>query len=166
MDFLRDKMVIPFLFGITIATSGCGNNDHSSPSFYDAPSSTYSNSSYTNSYGEDEVDESEVEEINQAKQDVIDAQDDLNRSVQSLSYGDWKNDLPAVQQKLRDLEDVNDQLNTLDSAAASDMDWEIQRMKRELSRLEEENWREVVPDMENANRSIEWASDDIESSID
>lgn len=166
MDFPRIKMLIPLLFGIILATSGCGNKDDSSPSTYDAHSSSYSNSSYANSYDENEVDESEIEEINQEKQDVIDAQDDLNRSVQALSYGDWRNDIPTVQQKLRDLEDVNDQLNSLDSAAASDMDWEIQRMKRELSRLEEENWQEVVPDLESTNRAIEGASDDIGSSID
>jgi hypothetical protein len=112
-----------------------------------------------------DFDESEIESINQAKQEVIDAQSDLNRSVKSLSDGDWENDLPTVQRRLRALEDANSNLNDLDSSAAADMDWEIQRMKRDVRRIEDENWRDVVPDIESRNRALNWESDNIESSI-
>lgn len=110
--------------------------------------------------------ELEKERIAQAKRDVVDAQYDLNRSVRALSYGDWENDLPTAQRRLRALEDANSNLSALDSSAASDMDWEIQRMKRDMRRLEDENWRDVVPDIERRNRSLNWESDDLESSGD
>ena len=115
-----------------------------------------------NTYSE----ELDRERIAQAKRDVVDAQYDLNRSVRALSYGDWDNDLPTAQRRLRALEDANSNLSALDSSAASDMDWEIQRMKRDMRRLEDENWRDVVPDIERRNRSLNWESDDLESSID
>ena len=115
-----------------------------------------------NTYSE----ELERERIAQAKRDVVDAQYDLNRSVRALSHGDWDNDLPTAQRRLRALEDANSNLSALDSSAASDMDWEIQRMKRDMRRLEDENWRDVVPDIERRNRSLNWESDDLESSID
>jgi hypothetical protein len=63
------------------------------------------------------------------------------------------------------LEDANSNLNDLDSSAAADMDWEIQRMKRDVRRIEDENWRDVVPDIESRNRALNWESDNIESSI-
>lgn len=110
--------------------------------------------------------ELERQEIADAKRAVVDAQYDLDRSVRNLSYGDWENDLPTVQRRLRALEDANSQLSSVDSSAASDMDWEISRMQRELRRLEDENWRDVVPDIEQRNRSVGWESDNIESSID
>ena len=110
-----------------------------------------------------EVDE---QRITDAKQAVVDAQYDLNRSVRSLSYGDWENDLPTVQRRLRALENANSDLGSVDGAAAAEMDWEIRRMKREMGRLDDENWRSVVPDIERRNRSISWESDNLESSME
>lgn len=109
--------------------------------------------------------EQERQRVADAKRAVVDAQYDLNRSVRSLSYGNWENDLPTVQRRLRALEGANSDLSSVDSAAAADMDREISRMKREMRRLEDENWRDVVPEIERRNRSIGWESDNLESSI-
>jgi hypothetical protein len=174
-------VILTSLFFIT----GCNKNDdeiNSVKSNIEYPSLTDDNLKTDSSESQEEVishnddynestlgleeNNDEHEEINQAKQDVIDAQDDLNKSVRALSYGDWKDDLPTVKRKLLDLESANDDLNSLDDDAGSDLDWEISRMKRELNRLEEENWQDVVPDIESRNRSIESESDDIESSIE
>ena len=89
-----------------------------------------------------------------ARDDVLSAQDDLNRSVRRLSNNDWREDLPTVQRRLRSLGDANDRLNAVDPGAGSNLDFEISRMKRETRRLEDENWRDVVPDLERRNRAI------------
>jgi len=106
----------------------------------------------------------ENERITRAKRDVVDAQHDLNRSVRRLANGEWDQDLPTVQKRLRNLENATADLSAVDSAAAADMEWEVGRMKREVRRLETENWRDVVPDVERRNRSLNWESDDLESS--
>ena len=106
----------------------------------------------------------ENERIARAKREVVEAQYDLNRSVRRLSNGNWDQDLPTVQRRLRNLENATADLSAVDSAAAADMEWEVGRMKREVRRLETENWRDVVPDVERRNRNLNWESDDLESS--
>lgn len=68
--------------------------------------------------------------------------------------------------RLRDLEDANDQLGSLDPAAADDMDWEVRRMRSEMDRLYSENWRHVVPSLDVITQDIEYAGDDMEASLD
>lgn len=105
-------------------------------------------------------------EIRDARERVLAAQDDLNRSVRRLSDNDWENDLPTVKRRLRDLEEANQQLGSVDYNASSSMDFEISRMKRETRRLDDENWRDVVPDLERRNRSISFEADMMQSSSD
>lgn len=105
-------------------------------------------------------------EINQAKQNVIDAQYEFNKSIKSLSYDDWENQPLSIEKKLKNLQYTNDTLNSLDSSAGAEMEWEIRKMKREMQRLDDENWQYVAPDIERRNRHLNWEADNIDFSID
>ena len=119
---------------------------------------------HVNAYGNEAREDRE--EINQAKREVIEAQQELSAAWRSVDGGDWREELRTVARRLRDLEDANDRLTGLDSTAAAEMDWEVRRMKTELGRLDAENWRYVVPDLDARSHDIEQASMDIEASIE
>lgn len=96
------------------------------------------------------------EQRHEARRDLLDAQDDLNSAVRRLSNGDWDNDLGRVRRRLNDLEDANDRYTA--AGGNSNLGSDIDRMRSQLHRLESDDWREVVPDIQRANRSIDFES--------
>jgi hypothetical protein len=89
----------------------------------------------------------------EARRDVLDAQDDLNSAVRRLSSGDWGSDIDRVKRRLNDREDAN---NRYSAAGGSDnLGSDIDRMRSQLRRLESDDWREVVPDIQRTNRSMD-----------
>jgi hypothetical protein len=95
----------------------------------------------------------------QARRDVLNAQDDLNSAVRRLTDGDWDNDLPRVKRRLNDLEDANDRYST--SGGSSNLGIDIDRMRSQLRRLESDDWRDVIPDIQRTSRSIDFESNSL-----
>jgi hypothetical protein len=94
-----------------------------------------------------------------ALNEVETAQDDLRASVRRLNNGNWEDNLPQVQRRLRNLEFALDNYEAEDADGASSLRWEADRMRRDLQRLDSEDWAGVVPDINRRSRSIEWESD-------
>jgi hypothetical protein len=90
---------------------------------------------------------------------VLNAQDDLNSAVRRLSDGDWDNDIGRVKRSLNDLEDANNRYSS--SGGSSNLGSDIDRMRSQIRRLESDNWREVVPDIQRTNRSMDFESNSL-----
>lgn len=105
----------------------------------------------------------ERERAEQARRDVEWAQQDLDRSVRNLQTGDWENELPTVQRRLRQLDYATQDLHSADpeGSGASNLQYEVDRMQRDMRRLESEDWRQVVPDIDRGNRNIGYETDNI-----
>lgn len=103
--------------------------------------------------------------VQSARQEALDAQDRLRRSMRDLQYGDWQSTIPEVQDRIRRMDRAAADLESLDpgNSAASDLAWEARRLKREADRLGSENWRDVVPDLEHRERRLSWEADDLEA---
>lgn len=97
-----------------------------------------------------------------ARKRLLEAQQDLNRSVRRLQDDEWASDVPSVRRRLRELEDAADDYSRFDTRGVSDIQWEARRMKSELRRFDSEDWRDVVPDVERRNRRIGWETDELE----
>lgn len=95
-------------------------------------------------------------QTDQARRDILNAADDLNSAVRKLNDGDWENDLSRVKRRLNDLEDANDRYSA--SGGNSNLGSDIDQMRSQLRRLESDNWREVVPDIQRTNRAIDTES--------
>ena len=50
-----------------------------------------------------------------------------------------------------------------DNPAVQDLRYEVDKMKRETRRLDDENWRGVVPDLDRSSRNIDYGTDDLDS---
>lgn len=103
--------------------------------------------------------------VQSARQEALDAQDRLRRSMRDLQYGDWQSTIPEVQDRIRRMDRAAADLESLDpgNSTASDLAWEARRLKREADRLQSENWRDVVPDLEHRERRLSWEADDLEA---
>ena len=97
----------------------------------------------------------------EARRDVLNAQDELNSAVRRLSDGDWDNDLPRVKRSLNELEDANNRYGA--SGGSSNLGSDIDRMRSQLRRTESDNWRDVVPDIQRANRSLDFESNNLKN---
>jgi len=95
-------------------------------------------------------------QTDQARRDILNATDDLNSAVRKLNDGDWESDLSRVKRRLNDLEDANDRYSA--SGGNSNLGSDIDQMRSQLRRLESDNWREVVPDIQRTNRAIDTES--------
>lgn len=104
--------------------------------------------------------------VDVARRDAIDAQESLGRAMRSLGSGNWTSTMPEVQQRIRQMRRAADQLESVDpdNRSASNLASEARKMQREAERLASENWRQVVPDLEQANRRIGSEIRDLESS--
>lgn len=103
--------------------------------------------------------------VQSARQEALDAQHRLRRSMRDLQYGDWQSTMPEVQDRIRRMDRAAADLESLDpgNSTASDLAWEARKLKREADRLESENWRDVVPDLEHREGRLSWEADDLEA---
>lgn len=164
-----DKWILISFFGILFC-AGCGNSDRreigqtelttSEPTKYHAPSAgidLYERAQIDPHFGSDNPEYNQQRDS--ARRDILNAQDDLNSAVRKLNDGDWDNDLGRVKRRLNDLEDANDRYSA--AGGNSNLGPDIDRMRSQLRRLESDDWREVVPDIQRTNRSIDFESNSL-----
>ncbi len=157
-NFFISFLCLYFLFG-------CGNSDRREISTKD--STTNERATYRIDLFErlqnDSTPSTDSRDSNsqrhEARRDLLDAQDDLNSAVRRLSNGDWDGDFERVRRRLNDLEDANNRYSAY--GGNSNLGSDIDRMRSQLRRLESDDWREVVPDIQRTNRSIDFESNSL-----
>jgi hypothetical protein len=88
-------------------------------------------------------------DVDRAKREFEDAADDLRRSVRGLQTNDWDSQMGAIGRRLRGADDALSDLERMRPGDSSVMEARdnLDRMRRDIRRLHDENWREVVPNL-------------------
>jgi hypothetical protein len=88
-------------------------------------------------------------DVDRAKRKFEDAADDLRRSVRGLQTNDWDSQMGVIGRRLRGADDALSDLERMRSGDYSVMEARdnLDRMRRDMRRLHDENWREVAPDL-------------------
>lgn len=73
--------------------------------------------------------------------------------------------MPDIRRRARDLEAAVSDLEATDAEGAGNLRYEVDRMNREVRRLEYENWQDVSPDLDRRTRSLGYEVDSLDSSI-
>jgi hypothetical protein len=88
-------------------------------------------------------------DVDRAKREFEEAADDLRRSVRGLQINDWDSQMGVINRRLRGADDALSDLERLrpgDSSLSEARD-NLDRMRRDMRRLHDENWRDVAPDL-------------------
>ena len=95
-------------------------------------------------------------EREEAKRQLGDAVYELQRSSQSLSNGgDWQGDLTTMRRRIRNAQDALDAADLAGVTGSGGVRYEIDRLHCNARRLEDEDWRSVVPDLQRGVRNAE-----------
>lgn len=91
-----------------------------------------------------------------AAADFSEAAERLQQSVRGLSYAPWPEQMDEIQRRFGDAESALANLEVAPGGAnrAAQARHELEQMRRHLSRLQFENWRDVAPDLTRASSNI------------